>query len=376
MQNTTVAGDTSVRFGLGVSEAGTRVNSRISLQAGNALANVTINTGIGRDVIQTGGNVLTGNLSVNSSLGNDDISIGALGHDDVGGNLTVNAGLGNDRVAVNDVDVTGSANIDLGIGDDTLVIASTGAVDIGGATTINDGIGSDTVRIGDLTGGNTAAFHGDVTINAGIVGNDSIGIGGLLTAGGAGSTSSTTFDGNLSITGGVSADCVGLDGVVVGQNLAVNTGVGNDFVGAVNVAVLGNVSVDTGIGNDTVSIGLDPNNIGVADPTLNFVGGTTTVNTGAGNDVVLAENTTFTGNVTVNTAAGADKVAGRNNIFNADLSADGGAGTDVGDIDVTNVVAGTTTTTNFESDVLAEGIVAYENSIIAKAKACFPDIFP
>jgi hypothetical protein len=143
---------------------------------------------------------VTGNLSITTGSGNDEILVGAahtpatdsnplinlvFGPVFVGGNLKVNSGAGNDTVLLVEVSVTGNTVLDSGSGNDDI-----GVLD-------------------------SSSFTGDFTIHAGR-GNDSIVL------------STDSFFSNVTINGGAGIDIVGLADSYFQQTVTINGGPGND----------------------------------------------------------------------------------------------------------------------------------------------------
>jgi hypothetical protein len=143
---------------------------------------------------------VTGNLSIQTGCGNDEILIGAahtpatdnnpllnlvFGPVSVGGNLSVKSGAGNDTTLLVEVSVTGNTQLDGGCGNDDI-----GVLD-------------------------SSSFTGSFTIQGGR-GNDSIVL------------STNTFFGVVTIYGGAGTDTIGLADSFFQQSVTINGGPGND----------------------------------------------------------------------------------------------------------------------------------------------------
>jgi hypothetical protein len=167
--------------------------------------NCVLNCGLGNEV--SGGEHVavadvdvTGNLSINTGCGNDEILIGAahtpatdsnplinlvFGPVSVGGNLNVNSGAGNDTVLLVEVSVTENTRLDTGAGNDDI-----GVLD-------------------------SSSFTGDFAIHAGR-GDDSIVL------------STDSFASSVTIYGGRGTDIVGLADSLFEGTVTINGGPGND----------------------------------------------------------------------------------------------------------------------------------------------------
>lgn len=193
-----------------------------------------------------------------------------------------------------------------------------------GKTTITTGINDDRVLITDTQ------FGGDVSISL-KDGDNNAAMLGRRSDDSSGFASSTTVNGNLSLTASSGQDRLGVLGLVVKGNLTLATGKGNDFSGAADMAVLGTTSVTSTDGDDVAAIGLRDANGNPLPPNGfgNVMRGAVTVNLGNGNDIAAAHRTTFGGvvngkllpaKITVTLGAGDDKVAESENTFNGNSS--------------------------------------------------------
>lgn len=188
-----------------------------------------------------------------------------------------------------------------------------------GTTTITTGINDDRVLVTDTQfGGNVTISVKDGSNNVALLGTRSDDFNGFA--------SSTTVNGNLSLTASSGLDRLGVLGLVVNGNLTLATGKGNDFSGAADMAVLGKTSVTSTDGNDVAAIGLrDANDNPLPENGFgNVMRGAVTVNLGNGNDVAAAHKTTFGGvvngklvpaKITVTMGSGDDRVAESENTF-------------------------------------------------------------
>jgi Ca2+-binding RTX toxin-like protein len=143
---------------------------------------------------------VTGNLSIKTGCGNDEILIGAAHTPATDNNPLINLVFG-------PVSVGGKLNVNSGAGNDTMLLVE---VSVTGNTQLDTGAGNDNIGVLD-----SSSFTGDFTIHAGC-GNDSIVL------------STNTFSGNVTIYGGRGMDTIGLADSLFEQTVTINGGPGND----------------------------------------------------------------------------------------------------------------------------------------------------
>jgi hypothetical protein len=143
---------------------------------------------------------VTGNLSIQTDSGNDEILVGAAHTPATDSNPLVNLVFG-------PVEVGGNLNISSGSGNDTTLLVG---VSVTGNTLINGGTGTDDIGVLD-----SSSFTGTFTVLAGR-GNDSIVF------------STDTFLGAVMIYGGFGNDTIGLADSFFQSAVTINGGPGND----------------------------------------------------------------------------------------------------------------------------------------------------
>lgn len=143
---------------------------------------------------------VTGNLSVNTGSGKDEILIGAAHTPATDNNPLLNLVFG-------PVTVGGNLRVSSGAGDDTVLLV---AVAVTGDTKLDTGAGNDDVGVLD-----SSTFMGDFTIEAGR-GNDSIVL------------STDSFMGAVAIHGGAGTDTIGLGDSLFQSSVTIYGGPGND----------------------------------------------------------------------------------------------------------------------------------------------------
>jgi large repetitive protein len=143
---------------------------------------------------------VTGNLSIQTDSGSDEILVGAAHTPATDSNPLVNLVFG-------PVDVGGNLNINSGAGNDTVLLVE---VSVTGNTLIKGGAGTDDIGVLD-----SSSFTGTFTIRAGR-GNDSIVL------------STDTFLSAVTIYGGFGSDTIGLADSMFQSTVTINGGPGND----------------------------------------------------------------------------------------------------------------------------------------------------
>ena len=163
-QNWNVTGNLSVTTNHG--------NDNIGIDAPLVVTGTTtISTGTGDDVVRFDnvGVALTGNVSITTGAGKDLVRFANGGT--VTGNLTVNTGTQNDQVVINKETFQGTVSLTLGGGADVVAIQQfndTTKSRFEKAVTINSDAGDDVVKIGLANDANDfAEFLGTLTINGG-----------------------------------------------------------------------------------------------------------------------------------------------------------------------------------------------------------------
>lgn len=339
-----VAGTATIKTGSGNDQA-------ILTNAGTTLTfakGLTIDTGTGTtsgvDGVTVSGGTLnvTGAFKVSTGAQNDSVVFSAAMT--VSGDLNIDTGTGADVVTVGLTstanNLLGSLTINTGTGADEVGISTTlGATTrIVGLTTINTGNGSDSVSI---TASGALTFVKDVTISTGLNddrvrieaksglirmnGHETVDLGGQNDCFLQGTTASLNailnpaappiaavvfqVSGNLSISGGNGIDTIGLAGVQVGKDrptptaafpastTTIDAGAGDDVIETAQ-DIVRDLKIMGGDGNDTV---------GCHSLTIR---GTTNIDLGAGGDrIVIGGNSSLSDNVTVLGGTGNDKLA-------------------------------------------------------------------
>ena len=315
-------------------------NSTITVGAGN----YAITTGDGADIVQAGNGTKT--LSLGS--GNNTATV-------LDGNLTYTGGGGNDAVTMGAG--VGTSIITLGDGTNSLT-ASSGTVQAyggSGSDTLTLGSGSHILHVGG--GSDTIAISGDgtytidsrasdsgpqqggsktITVTGAGIGSSTIDIGGIA----SGNSTITVGSGNYAITTGDGADIVqagngtnsyslgnGTNTLTIGTGTnTVTAGAGDDtlFVDAASTAT-NTISLGDGINTTYLRDSNATYTGGSGADRVYFANGNTTLNLGAGDNLVA-----LTGTSTSTITAG----AGNDVITNTDGINTGGNGTlslDVGD---------------------------------------------
>lgn len=168
-------------------------------------------------------------------------------------NCFLNCGLGNansggEHVAVADVDVTGNLSIKTGCGSDEILIGAAhtpatdsnplinlvfGPVSVGGNLNVNAGAGNDTVLLVEV------AVTGNTRLDTG-AGNDDVGV-----------LDSSSFTGDFSVNAGRGSDSIVLSTDSFVSTVTINGGKGTDIVGLADSLFESTVTINGGPGNDT-----------------------------------------------------------------------------------------------------------------------------
>jgi uncharacterized protein YaiE (UPF0345 family) len=205
--------------------------------------NLVFISGSFTDTVGIDGSTILGNATLNLGQGGSaatkqTVTLSATNPTTVNGNLTVISGNGVDEITFDTAagtTINGSVTLNLGNGNNNIVLGGDGTSVIGGALTILTGTGDDTVAIG--AAGDAFTINGSASINLG----NSI----TTTAGGGNEVTfvSAVINGNLSYTGGTSADTIEFtdDAIanVVGGMVSINTGGGADTVNIDQAAAAG-----------------------------------------------------------------------------------------------------------------------------------------
>jgi hypothetical protein len=165
----------------------------------------------------------------------------------------INCGLGNsvsggEHVAVADVDVTGNLSIKTGCGSDEILVGAAhtpatdsnplinlvfGPVSVGGNLDVKSGAGNDTILLVEV------AVTGNTQLDSG-AGNDDIGV-----------LDSSTFTGDFTIHAGRGDDSIVLSTDSFAMSVTIYGGKGIDTVGLADSLFQGTVTINGGPGNDT-----------------------------------------------------------------------------------------------------------------------------
>jgi len=221
----------------------TFANSLTMADATTLRGNLVYISGSFTDTVGIDGSTILGNATLNLGQGGSaatkqTVTLSATNPTTINGSLTVLSGNGVDEIIFDiaaDTTINGSVTLNLGNGDNNIALTGTGGSIIGGALTVLTGTGDDQLVIG--TPGDLFTINGSVSIN---LGNS------ITTAAGGGNEAtfvSTVINGNLSYTGGTSADTITFtsDAVanVVGGRVSINTGGGADTVSIDSAAAAG-----------------------------------------------------------------------------------------------------------------------------------------
>jgi large repetitive protein len=187
----------------------------------------------------------------------------------------INCGLGNcvsggEHVAVADVDVTGNLSIQTGSGSDEILIGAAhtpatdsnplinlvfGPVSVGGNLKVKSGAGNDTVLLVEVT------VTGNTDLDSG-TGNDNIGV-----------LDSSSFTGDFAVHAGRGNDSIVLSTDSFTSSVTIYGGKGIDIVGLADSLFEGSVTINGGAGNDTFLTTQVPfaNDFAGGPPVLNSV---------------------------------------------------------------------------------------------------------
>ncbi|MBW4617755.1 MAG: hypothetical protein KME21_32120, partial [Desmonostoc vinosum HA7617-LM4] len=245
---------------------------------------ITIDAGAGDDRINLGSlapnlggtvNNITGALTISGGEGNDQLTIDDSGDTAANtGNLTATTitGLGTNGISYGTVE---TLNINLGSGADTFNVQATSA-----STTVNAGAGNDVITVGSATPATVNAIAGALTINGGADSD-------TVTINDSGDTTANT--GTLTAT---TLTGLGTNGISYGtvENLNINLGSGADTftIQATNASTT--TTVNTGAGNDVITVG------SATPATVNAITGALTINGGADTDTVTINDSGDTAN--------------------------------------------------------------------------------
>ena len=264
--------------------------------------------------------VINGNLIVDGTVGNDQLTIsgtnvpgrytisGSLATETVNGvtgGLQLNLGGGDDQVTLNNIYAAGSLAIDLGEGDDTITLGSTATVSSAQNLTINFGGGNDALAM------ERVYIAGDQTIDGG-AGNDMLMIAGNTEGGFWLGTSSV---GATTLQGGDGDDRMQVSYSFVVGPLTIDGGNGNDAISLVASATSGQSMITGMDGHDLLAVD------------TNYFVSTVVVNGGTGSDILLLKNSIVLQSATLSGAEGSDSTE-VDNVIVRGLMVNAGAGHD------------------------------------------------
>lgn len=292
---------------------------------------VGIQTGTGNDGIAvilgsdalpeaTGPVNTLGSLTIDSGSGSDDVTFG--NEEDatarIAGNVSITTGSGEDFIEVfvdANLTIVKDLKFDTGTGDDHLLVqAFLGSIHVNGSQSVILGDDDDCFIQGTTTAIDPFRPEGSPVVGEG--------------------NPDATFriDTNLTVLGGTGHDLIGLAGIQVGKDkptptaafpasvTTIDSGAGDDVIGASDT-IFRDLKVLAGDGNDVV---------GGQSVTIR---GTTNIDLGAGNDQLAIDGeTTLHENVTLAGGTGDDEFAvGEDVTLNAGkkVALNGGAGTDI-----------------------------------------------
>jgi hypothetical protein len=270
---------------------GANTFSLVNSVIGGSVAVTNLTNATGTDTTVLFGCTINGNITVNSGLGSTTggftnlITLGSLKYTTASSTLIP----GDDAITFTRLNAGGSVSLALANGSNKLT-SSINPFGVGGSFTYNGGSGTDTIDIPfGATFGTSATFNlGDNTNSINVTGNAALFVGTKLTVtAGAGNDSITLKTSVESYVHGAASFKLG-----DGNNTFVS-----DFLR------VGSLGLTTGIGDDT---GTFDNLIVAGAATLNFGGGTNTVNLASTAASSGASN--IGGALTLTTGGGADTI--------------------------------------------------------------------
>jgi hypothetical protein len=310
--------------------------------AGVFAANITLDGGnsgrraaFGNAEIGVTGSTFTGNLTIRTGIGNDQVGVGNNANLIAQVRGTVNASLpAGTAFAVEDfagpVTVTGNVSVTTNNGDDGVLVEELGAFQVGrSGFTINAGNGDNRVGLVNST------IERNVSITTGS-GSDQVGLVDVL---GAANVTVRTGHGTLDQIGvaGVRATNITLDGGNSGRRVAQ----GKSEIGITDSIILNNLTIRTGIGDDMVAVGdhpalnemiepwKDPATLEEPDSDVN-VASSVSISTNSGDDGVWIHGLTGSANVTINTGNGDDEIGVVDSTVSGNIRVDTGNSTSGG----------------------------------------------
>jgi len=326
-------------------------------------AGVTINSGDGFDLLQvgTGSGIVTGKAFTINTGNGDSSTTFAMGGNTFIGNLLLSAGIGNEQITFNNMQVTGNLTINSGAGNNNMHFQSNAAISgnvlvtsalghdnfdlentvssfvVGGSVTINNGAGSSST---DLATTNELSIGKLLSITNGnnwfqntvIQGTNELTLHGVTIVNGLGGSSTTILGKNIESTGAIS-----ITSGDVGNKFSSNTVL---FTGEKFKVVGAGISVKNGSGGSTTTF---------SSSTSIDVGGVTSITNGTGEDVITIGTGTTTSNllgVSINSGAGDSNVTFNGTTTLATLSILNGDGSDTLNINDSFTANGAVTVNN------------------------------
>jgi large repetitive protein len=289
--------------------------------------NVDVRLGAGNDRVRLGGIPalptlplqLVGHLTINGGDGDNTVIGVGLGADR---GVTITNGVGYDWTELANVSIRGSLTVRNGAGGSYTRVfrTSRGEAAIDGSVRVTNGAGADWTSVTDFTVGGGVSVRNGTPAPAGTAGAVVIGnswnttrsqIDGGVSASFLGGTGTVTLTdtevgGRVALEYGAGSFTTVVDGRLTGRPAAIRgnltvAGTGREwvFLGAVSglgLEVGGTVSVTTGAGADVLAL----NRV--------QVGGATTLRMGGGDNFVRVDDSVFTGTFALTTGAGADRI--------------------------------------------------------------------
>jgi hypothetical protein len=285
--------------------------------------NVTLNMRGGNNFVDVGSGSIGGRLNVTTGVGNDTVNLVAVGPLMIGRDVKLNLGDGINLVqglAANRLAVGRNFNFTGGSGDDQIDFAATPVV-VGGSVNVDlrtppafviflttDSWTSRDLTVGQNFTSRGGAFinldgpnliSGNVSVTAGASGN-TLGIGRSIFAGS--NTAASAVGGSISFKGIGGADTVSLDNLTVERGVNLNLGGGgvlqNVNIGATQV---GNVHIN---GSLTIRGDIPTTNL-----TRTHIGGSFGLYLGDSADVVVIDDSDFTGAAVIDLGGGGDNLS-------------------------------------------------------------------
>lgn len=319
LQNLNVTGTTTLNFGTG--DSGADFQSSGTLNFGGTLS-ITSTDGVDFFKINSPNPIALKSVTLNRGNGNTTTELRGT----ITGNLSITSLVGNDEIlAPSSLKVTGTSTLNLGNGNSTVNFQSTGTLNFGGALSITSADGNDVFQIKSPN----PILLKAVAINWGL-GNSSVDIDGTtitmdaLSIIGNFGNHEVTFKGTSLTTKTVTLNFKGYTDIQGhATSMAINGNLSLTIIGDSNTVIYTPLNVT---GTTTASLGTGH------DAVVFYAGGTLTgavsITGNSGPDRLELTGMTVMGNVTANLGTGNDFVSVDNSVFKETVGLTLGAGTD------------------------------------------------